>query len=191
MNGRIRELESENEKLRTQLPGHNLTHFSTSYFEGFSADKIGIEYFNSLVEFLAKELPVDYIFVGKLQNAFITKGEKNGSIKTIAFSAFGKSTGNFEIPLHGPCEQIIYGTTYAYPENCKQHFSNSPFLSEFNIEGFVGYPLYNAKKHVIGLIAVMHSSPIKDLSQIEKLFKIVARRTELELERIGYEEVLE
>ncbi len=172
-------LLNKNKLLEQQI----LNEFS----ESFSEYKTGNDFFNSLTQSLADKTQLDYTFIGEL----LQTGPEEFKIKTISLTAFGKLAENIEYPLpHGPCEEVIRGTLYTYPENCQNIFPKNQTIVQFNVEGYIGYPLFNTSKKPIGLIAVMHSEKIPDVSYTESLLKIAAKRTELEMERILNEKKL-
>jgi PAS domain S-box-containing protein len=162
--------------------------FLTEFSEKFSAHKHYNEFFNSLVQFIADTTNLDYVFVGKLDQ----NEENEFAIQTIALSAFGKLTENISYLLpDGPCEQVIQGTLYSYPKECRRIFPKNKTIEKFNVEGYIGYPLYDEKGNAVGLIAVMHQEEIDDPETVSSVLKIVARRAEMELEKIKNEEILE
>ncbi len=161
--------------------------FLAEYSEKFSAYKGHNEFFASLVQFIADTTHLDYVFVGKKESI----GSNDHSIKTIAFTAFGKLADNINYLLpDGPCEQVIQGNLCSYPEQCRSIFPNNKTIAQFNVEGYIGYRLYNEQGNAVGLIAVMHEKKIEDPETVSSILKIVAKRAEIELERIKNEELL-
>lgn len=181
------ELEEKNRLLSNknkQLEQQILDEFS----ENFSAYKTGKVFFDSLTLSLAAKTMMDYVFIGEL----IGNGGDNPQIRTISLTAFGKPAENIEYPLpHGPCEQVIMGTLYSYPKACQHKFPQNQTIKQFNVEGYIGYPLFDTERNPIGLIAVMHTKAIEDVAYTESLLKIAAKRTEMEMERIRNEKMLE
>ncbi len=162
--------------------------FLTEFSERFADYKLHNEFFNSLVQFIADTTQIDYVFVGKL----LQNENSEDFIETIAFSAFSKLVENITFPLaNSPCEQVLRGKIYSYPENCAIHFPKCETNIQLNIEGYIGYPLYDNESKAIGLISVLHQKKIKDPETISSILKIVAKRAELELERIRNEQILE
>ena len=162
--------------------------FLTEFSDRFADYKLQNEFFNSLVQFISDTTQIDYVFVGKLVHA------KNGEaiIETIAISNFGKLIENITFPLaNNPCEQVLRGKIYSFPENCTANFPQCETNIRLNIEGYIGYPLYDNVGNAIGLISVMHQKKIKDPETVGSILKIVAKRAELELERIRNEQILE
>ncbi|MEJ7828967.1 MAG: PAS domain S-box protein, partial [Segetibacter sp.] len=157
------------------------------FAEDFASYKTGEEFFSSLATYLAKKTGMDYVFIGEL-----TEKEKNHSnINTIALSAYGKIVPNIEYPLlDGPCEKIISGTVYSYPQNCMMTFPKNGTIAQFNVQGCVGYPLTDMDGVAIGLVAVMHEKEILNHEYVSALLKIIARRAEFEMERIKFSKIL-
>ncbi len=161
--------------------------FLTEFSEKFSGNNVQKEFFNSLVKFISDITKLDYAFVAKFKN----QAEDTFTLETIAVSALGKPIENFDYSLiDGPCKQIIHGTLHTYAENAKSIFPKGQILLQFNVDGYIGVPLYNSKGHTIGLIAVMHATKIEDVDTVNSILKITAKRTELEFERIANEENL-
>ena len=189
---RTYELQQANEELQQKnqeiaLSKYN-KRFLVEFSEKFSAYQLHNEFFNSLVQFIADTTLLDYVFVGKLEQT----GINELAIHTIAFTAFGKSAENINFPLaDSPCEQVIRGTLSSYPQYCRQTFSKNEIIVQFNVEGYIGYPLHDIQENAVGLIAVMHQKEIEDAETVSSILKIVANRAEIELERIKFEEQLE
>ncbi len=162
--------------------------FLLEFTERFAGAGLQSDYFNSLVQFIADTTQLDYAFVGRLMD-----DDGDGyKIETIAFSAFGKIIPNVIYPLeNGPCEEIIFGSVYNYPENCSVLFPKNTTLSTYKVEGTVGLPLHDKDNKVIGLISAMHSNNIADSDNATAILKIVAKRAEIEFERISTHELLQ
>ncbi|MEJ7611466.1 MAG: ATP-binding protein [Ferruginibacter sp.] len=189
---RTRELEKVNDALQQKNQEIAISRYNKRFLlefsEKFSSYKAHNEFFNSVVQYIADLTHLDYVFVGKLE----TKENDNRSILTIALNVFGKLAENITYDLpDGPCEQVIRGELYLYPEKCRDIFPKNKTLVQFDVEGYIGYPLYDETGKAIGLIAVMHKKAIEDPETVSSILKIVAKRAEIELERIRYEELLE
>ena len=158
--------------------------FLTEFSETFSGYKLHSEFFNSVVNYIADLTRLDYVFIGIIKE----KEDKKLFIETIAITAFGKLVDNITYALpDGPCEQVIKGTLYSFPENSRAIFPKNETLVQFKVEGYLGYPLYDAMGNAMGLIAVMHERKIVDVETVSSVLKIVAKRAEMELERMQNE----
>lgn len=180
------ELEQKNRLLlnkNKQLERQILEEFS----ESFSEYKSGKDFFNSLTCSLAEKTGMDYTFIAELA----TDGNNDFIIKVISSTAFGKLNEHFETQLHNdPAEKVIREKEFTFPENCRTIFPESNLIRKLKVEGYSGYPLYDQNKDVIGVIAVMHQKKIQDISYVESLIRIAARRAEMEMERIRNEKMM-
>lgn len=180
------ELELKNQLLlnkNKQLEQQILNEFS----ESFAEYKTGKEFFDSLTLSLAQKTQLDYTFLGELLN----DDDDHYVVNTLSLTAFGKTVDNIQYPLaKGPCEQVIRNALYSFPINCRSIFPDNETIKSYDVEGYVGYPLFDTTKKPIGLIAVMHRQEIEDVAYTETLLKIAAKRTELEIERIRNEKML-
>ena len=188
---RTAELQKANEELQKKNQEATLNmynkRFLTEFSERFSGNKLSNEFFDSVVQFISDTTGVDYVYIGKLD----TDGINKTNVQTIAITAFGKITENIIYPLFDcPCAEVIHGSIYSYSENCKILFPKNKILNDYNIEGYVGLPLFDPQGNAIGIISVMCRSKIKDPETISSILRIVAKRVEIEFERIRNEEIL-
>jgi PAS domain S-box-containing protein len=161
--------------------------FLSEFSEKFSGNNAQKEFFNSLVKFISDITKLDYAFVAKFKNT----SNEEFTLETIAVSEVGKPAENFDYSLNdGPCKQVIYGSMHQYAEGVQAIFPKSEIVLKFNVEGYIGVPLYNVKGDAIGLTAVMHHTKIEDMETVNSILKITAKRTELEFERLANEENL-
>ena len=159
--------------------------FLSEFSEKFSSYEMRQDFFSSLVQYVADITQLDYVFIGDLESNDIPHFDVN----TIAITAFGKPVDNIHYPaVDGPCEQVIKGKVYTYPEGCQSIFPKNKTLVKFNVEGYLGYPLHDAAGETIGLIAVMHTKAIGDHETVASILRIAAKRAENEMERIRSEE---
>lgn len=180
----IKSLENKNQE--TALSRYN-QRFLIEFSEKFASYDGHHGFFQSLVKFLYDLTKLDYILVGTADK------DKDGKfcINTMAITAFGELTDNITYPMwKGPCYEVVKGTVYSYPSKCREIFNENPTLADFNVEGYLGYPLYDGNGNAAGLIALMHQKEIEDHETIASILRIVAKRAEFELDRIGYEKRL-
>jgi len=173
-------LLNKNKELEQQL----LHEFSESFYSYGSGDV----FFNSLLLEIAQKTKMDYVLLGEVQLNEL--GEE--IIKSISVIAFGKVADNFKYQIKdGPCDEVIKGNYACHPRDSQKLFPESKTLSDLDVEGYIAYPLVGSSGKVIGLIAVLHQSEIHDISYIESLLKIAAKRGEMEFERLQNEKLLE
>ncbi len=161
--------------------------FLTEFSEKFSGSNIQKEFFNSLVKFITDITKLDYAFIAKFKD--VAKDEF--TLETIAVNKLGNPIENFDYSIHNDFnKKVVHDTLFAYTENEKFFFLKSEIVAKFNVEGYIGVTLYDAKEKAIGVIAVMHNKKIEDEEMVNAILKITAKRTELEFERIANEEKL-
>ncbi len=161
--------------------------FVIEFADDFATYKTGEEFFKSLVGYLAGKTRIDYVFIGDL----VKNDNDQYSIKTKAITIKGQLVANIEYPLSGePCEQVIRGSLYSYPRQCRQTFPKNKTLEQYNVEGYIGCPLFDEEGNAKGLIAVMHEKEIDNPVYIASLLRLVAKRAEFEMDRIKHEETL-
>ena len=184
---RTNELQEANQELQQKnqeiAVGKYNKQFLTDFSERFAGYKRQNEFFNSLVQFVADSTGLDYALIGKLE----PNGPDQTNVQTLALAAFGQLTENINYPLSNtPCEDLLNGTPQSYAENCRVIFPEN----RYQIDGYVGLPLYDAQQKAVGVIAVMHKQKIADVETISSVLRVVAKRAEVELERIKNEELL-
>jgi len=145
--------------------------------EGIS-NKTGKEFFNSLVENLAKAVDADFAFIDFAAN------EDTSRLETIAAYNSGKIIENFSYELSGtPCENVYAKDFRIYPSQVAKLFPDDQILKDNFIEGYAGTPLFATDGKPLGLIAVMSKKPFVRLSFIKKLLVIFSARAATEIER--------
>lgn len=152
--------------------------------QGFTTPNVGMEFLNSLVSTLQKILKVDHVFIGALTR-------QGSHMKSLSFLSKGEFIPQYEYALSGsPCEQVVGKKFRYFPAQLQELFPEDQELVKFDIHSYAGIPLFNSKREPLGILSALHSEPLNTPEQIENLFMIVARRVELELERMMYEETL-
>ena len=186
------ELEKANNILQLKNQEISFSKYNKLFLKQFSERFGGYNnhnsFFDSLVEFISDFTKLDYVLIGKVNKL----GNDNYEIETISYSEFGKLVDNIRYDLaDGPCAEIIADRFYSFPENCQNVFPKNKTLKLLNVEGYIGYPLFDSNNEAIGLIAVLHKSTIEDVETTTSILKILAKRIEIEFERIKSEAILE
>ncbi|MNS46346.1 Non-motile and phage-resistance protein [compost metagenome] len=182
------QLREQNERIEAEVEKRTAEHqrladMLRDLAEGLTAS--GEDYFAQLSSYLARALHVDYVLLGKLV------GEAQDHVETVALHAHGKPAGPMTYQLAGtPCENVVSKQLCTYPTGVQQLFPDDKELVDLGIESYVGTPLFGFDGRVLGLIVVMHSKEIEDVPLVETLLRIVAKRTEAELERLEADRML-
>jgi PAS domain S-box-containing protein len=152
--------------------------------EGVSA-ATGEAFFRSLMQYLARTLAVDYVFVGAMSL------EHNTMIRTVAVYADGQLAPNFAYDLRDtPCKNVTSGTLCVYPHSIQTLFPHDRALAERGIEGYVGTPLCDSQECVIGLMVMLSRRPLEHPDLWVSTLRIFATRAAAELERQQAEEAV-
>jgi len=149
------------------------------------SNSYGDGYFTKITLSLHKLIAADYTFIAK-------HDRHNHSNKTLVLVAKGVLADNFEYTLTGtPCENVLDGSICYYPKDACKIFPQDPALVDMNIQAYLGVPLLNSKKEIIGLIAALYEQPFTDEKDTITLFELFSSRIAAELERLEYENSLE
>ncbi len=134
-------------------------------------------FFNSLARFLGETFNMDYVLVDKV----------DGNLEyaeTVAIYAKGGTAPNMRYALKGtPCENVIGRQLCVYKQGIQQQFPDDALLTEMNVAGYIGIPLWDSSGLPIGLIAMLSVKPLSDCELITQVLQVVATRAAAELER--------
>jgi PAS domain S-box-containing protein len=146
--------------------------------------KTGIEFFRSVVTYLARILQMDFVFVGELT-------EDGGSIRTIAAYRDGRIADNFEYTLAGsPCDTVVGKRACSYPDGVQILFPDDRVLAEMCLESYSGVPLFDSTGGPLGIIVALDRKPISNLKFTEFACQMFSIPVSAELERMQYEKKL-
>jgi PAS domain S-box-containing protein len=138
----------------------------------------GADFFNALVQYLARAFQTKYAFVGELIDP------EEGLVQTLAYwqdEGFGQ---NFQYTLSGtPCETVIGQGVRYYPENVAACFPNDEPLAKKNIVCYLGAPLVDSAGEPLGVLAVMGDRQIEMGQDSLPIIQIFAARAGAELAR--------
>jgi formate hydrogenlyase transcriptional activator len=136
----------------------------------------GQEFFRSLVKHAALALRVG--------TSFVAECLPHNRARTLAVWAQNDFSPGFEYDLAGtPCEKVIEGRTCKYDCRLCDHFPQNPYIREMGIECYVGVPLHDAARRVIGHLVVTDTKPWQADPYGLSVLETFAARAGAELER--------
>lgn len=136
----------------------------------------GEDFYRSVVSCLAKSIHADYTFIGRFD-------DKLSYSRTLALCAGTDLIDNFEYELTGtPCAQVAEESTCVYPNKVCQSFPHDQLLIDMGVEGYIGAPLLNRQREVIGLVVALYKNEIIDPNFVSAIFNIFAGRIAAEIE---------
>jgi len=145
-----------------------------------TASVTGVDFFQSLVEHLAKSFGVHYAFVTECTDSDTSR------VRTLAFLSAGSVAQNIEYDLDGtPCQAAVRGEVSYFPDGLAKRFPK-----EQGMASYLGVPIRNTAGHVLGHLAVMDEQPRERSPEDVAIMQILAARTGAELERKRAEEAL-
>lgn len=148
-------------------------------------DIAGETFFELLVNDLASALRTDCAFI-----SLLVPGEPK-RMRALAAHLQGRLVDNFEYALSGaPCERTLDGQICVFATDVQTLFPKHKILLGQNWDSYAGAALHDANGNVIGVLAVMHSMPLRNHDLIRSLLQVFSERASAELERKRAEEEL-
>lgn len=145
----------------------------------------GDAFFRSLVHQLTKALNMDVALIAEVSE------EDKRKLKTIALYAYGKTQDNIELETApSPFPEITDAKVRYCQENARSQFPLDPLFGEYEVESFMGIPLFGSKNQSLGLLMVMGKNKMEHATLTESMLQIFAARAGGELERRQAEKAL-
>ncbi|MBD1558053.1 EAL domain-containing protein [Vibrio sp. S9_S30] len=104
--------------------------------------------------------------------------ELNRVAATLVYVQEGNLVGDLEYDIKNtPCEQAAEADTEFcfYPERAYRHYPNDPFLVDFKLESYLGYPLKNQEGKTLGILISTFKLPIGDSQPIIHYHKLFSK----------------
>ncbi|MEM9227447.1 MAG: PAS domain S-box protein, partial [Verrucomicrobiota bacterium] len=163
---------------RRTLDAHRTAERAVERIATSISASTGRAFFRELTNHITETLGVMYAVVGELKDA------ESARIRTLSVSRHGKRERNFEYPTVGTPFAVLLDSQHALcTENAQECYPNDSKLKKLGAESYIGVPLLDAKRKVIGMLSVVDNKPIKEPDFLLSALTIFATRTQLELER--------
>ena len=144
--------------------------------EGTSA-VTGKDFFNSLVQHLARGLGVRY--------SFVTECIGHNRARSLAFWNTDSFADNSEYDLGGtPCLMVIEGRTAHYERHLQAFFPADQALVEMSAESYLGVAVRDSTQCIIGHLVIMDDKPMASDPPVLSVMETFASRAGAELERV-------
>lgn len=150
-----------------------------------TATETGQQFFAALVRNLAGAL--------NTRGAWVTEYiPPRRVLRSLAFWMGGGFLPVYEEPIDGtPCERVVEGFDIVqFPDGLVSLFPGDNQLKELNIVSYMGAPLLDANRCVMGHLAVLDTKPMPEAPELFAVFCIFAARAAAELQRIRAEEAV-
>jgi diguanylate cyclase (GGDEF)-like protein len=137
-----------------------------------------IEVIDDITKLAAQVFQTEYALVNLLDNA--------DKAYTVSNFYKGKKQKKFSYSLADtPCELVRNKKKICqFNGNVPDKFPKSQFLLDLKIKSYLGGPLINSEKRVVGLLILMSEDKIKINSLDKNLFRLFIDRISLEIERL-------
>ena len=164
-------IRDENQAIRAILQG--------------TAIHTGARFFESLVENLARALGT--------YSAWVTEYlEETRQLRALAFWVNGRLAEGFRMDVDGtPCAAVVDSTELVhFPENVLVLYPRNSTLHELKVVSYLGAPLLDGKRRVLGNLAVLDRRPMPREHNVLAIFQVFANRASAELQRVRAERAL-
>ncbi len=142
-----------------------------------TSNRFGDDFFHQLVSRLGPLLNVDFALVSRIDSP--------DRASTLAFWANGEKQENFSYQLMDlACEEVVaQRSSSACQSGVRDSFPGSRFFSDTQAEGFVCVPVLDEASRVLGLVSIVHRTPLEGLELIKRVLEVFAGRVGAELIR--------
>ena len=157
-------------------------HLLQAMTEGTAA-AVGATFFTSLVQNLATALQVRYVFLAECMEDHMARSR--------AFWSGSALAENFTYDLTGtPCLGVVAADVCCYPNGLQQRFPADEALVPMQAESYVGVPLFDSSRRVLGHLVVIDDKPMEKDPFWISVLQTFAGRAGAELERQQADEKL-
>ncbi|MDO9383630.1 MAG: PAS domain-containing protein [Hyphomicrobiaceae bacterium] len=145
----------------------------------------GPAFFAALVKAISETLGARQVYVAEITE------EDPRVLRTLAAYIDGKpgTYGDF-IPHATPCADVVQGNTLFIASGVGELYPHSAVLKHNRVDSYIGTPLRAANGTVIGIIGVLHDSPMDESLRPVDIVEIFAGRAAAEIQRMRSEATL-
>jgi len=172
-------LERANQQLSDEIEQRRKSQQILQQVVKGTATATGEAFFNALAQNLASALSIKYVMLtevvcpNSLTITILAQWPETGGCKTGVCEATGT-----------PCEQVLKtGQPQQYLENVQAFFPKADGLRITNAQSYVGVPLIDLDKQIVGVLCVYHDEPIVDGDLAEAIMSLFAEKATAELQR--------
>lgn len=138
----------------------------------------GEDYFRSLTRYLAEAVQLPITYISEIDP------ESGETAETLAVWSGDDWLENFTYPLEGtPCQKVVGTELCIFPENVQALFPDAPVLVDWEIECYIGTPLYDSNGRATGSLVALGHEPLTDTETAASIIGLFSARVGAELER--------
>lgn len=149
---------------------------------------VGEEFFDSLAQFLVREMGGDYAIIAELEDV-----DGKPVAHSLSLYSKEKKLPNICYDLVGtPCAEVVGEQDLCfYSSGVAKQFPTDTFLKDAAIESYVGAPIICFEGNICGLMLVLGCEPMEDSALIRHIFNMFSARVSGELDRRATQRKLE
>ena len=131
------------------------------------SNSYGDEFLTQITLALNKAIAADYTFIARLD-------AQSHRCKTEVLVAKGKIVDNFDYSLENtPCANVADDSVCFYAKDICKYFPEDQLLVDMNIQAYLGTPLLDSKKKVIGIIVALFETEHKKQEETSGIISTV------------------
>jgi PAS domain S-box-containing protein len=155
-----------------------------SIVEGTAAET-GEGFFSALVESLRAAM-------GTMGAWVATYDPIARTLRAVSMKMGDRSLDGFEYRIDGtPCQTAVEEERMLHiPDRLVELYEGTPSMRAFGAVSYLGVPLFDVDRQIIGHLAVLHDAPMAAEPRAEAVFRIFAARAAAELSRMERERAL-
>lgn len=138
----------------------------------------GTELYEKITNIIGSQLGVEYVVIGMIN-------EETRAVDVQTFWSNGEFISGVSYPLlNSPCGSVLHTKTlHRYGKDVRDLFPHEQSLVNLNVNSYVGLPLFNSEKKVIGILAVMSQEVQPAHHSVEQILRMYADRIASEMDR--------
>ncbi len=143
----------------------------------------GQKLFDEVCRHLVDTLNLDYAFIGELVG--------DNQISVYSIYGEGEFKDPFNYSLEGtPCANVTGREICCIKSEVSKIYPEDELLTEIEIEGYVGIPLFSSSQEPLGIAVLLNKDPLEDPERCQQFLQIYSDRVSTEMERIQAEKAL-
>jgi signal transduction histidine kinase len=147
---------------------------------------IGMEYFKTITGLLSKTFGTRYCLVARLASP------GSATASTLHCWVNGAEGKNFSFSLAGSSStNVLKGYTTFYPRKLKEMFPEDELVALFDVDSYMGTPIFDSKGVISGLIILMDDKPMEEIPNSRYILSLLASRAGIEMDRLDSVEQLQ
>ena len=162
-------------------PRKRLEHALSSLAQSY-AHLTGKAFLDAITRHIAESMELDIVYVGELLPS-------QDRIRIL--SIHGKDAEGWVYDLEDtPCDNVVNKQIVVYPRGVQAEFPKDRVLVEWNVEAYIGTPLFDPDRRPLGIMVGLSHRPFEDPMLLKEYFRVFVDRVTAELLRMKADHAL-